>query len=397
MVFVIVIPFFSLQVEEIKAVTQAEIDALEEQAKDIASAQAELKSQLSVLSDDMDSAKARKNIIEQEIDLITQEIALTEAQIEALEGMIYLKVEEIQVAEAEEREQYQLFCQRVRVMEEAGDVSYWSILFQSNDFSDLLDRIIMVDEIMEYDQTVMENLITIRERIIKEREDLEILQVEQEEVFLQQQQAKVDKELQEAEVDKLIAQIMAKEAQLAALESELRSAANSMDAEIRKKEQELQALLATQNPIVSESGFMWPLPAYDTLSSLFGNRVHPITGLANNHTGIDVPAPSGTPILAGKSGIVLISAYHSSYGNYVVIAHANGQSTLYAHMVQRGCSEGDSVTQGSVIGYVGTTGSSTGNHLHFEIRLDGNRVDPVNYFSDRALYVTSGGVKTRLN
>ncbi len=382
---------------QVEAVTQAEIDALEEKAKEIEAAQADIKGQLSALAGDMDNAQNRKNLIEREIQLLSEEIANTEAQIDALEGLIFIKVEEIQEAEREEREQYALFCQRVRTMEEAGEVSYWSILFQSNDFSDLLDRIIMIDEIMEYDNQVMDNLIAIRLQIIQEREELEYLRQEEEAVYVKQQQAKADKLLQEAEVDKLIAQIAAKEDQLEALHSQLQSAANSMDAEIAKKERELAALMAAQGGIVSESGFMWPLTAYNTLSSLFGSRTHPITGKPNNHSGIDIPAPAGTPILSAKSGVILYSAYDSSYGNYVVVSHGNGQSTLYAHMSQRGVKEGDVVNQGDVVGYVGTTGSSTGNHLHFEVRINGTRYDPINYFPDKALYISYGGVKARVN
>lgn len=381
---------------QVLAVTQAEIDAMAEQSKELKAAQAELQSQLNVLAGDMDSALSRKKLIEQEILLLEEEISLTEQQIEALEGMIFIKVEEIQAAELEERKQYALFCERVRAMEESGDVSYLSILFDSNDFSDLLDRIIMVDEIMKYDEKVMENLIAIRLSIIAEREALELLRTEQEAIYVQQQQAKADKELQEAEVDKLIAQILAKEAQLEALHNELQSSAASMDAEIKAKERELAALLAVQNQnIVSEAGFAWPLSGYTTLSSLFGSRANPFTGAADNHTGIDIPAPSGTPIKAAKSGVVLISEYHWSYGNYVVVSHADGQSTLYAHMVQRGVSVGDTVVQGGVVGYVGTTGSSTGNHLHFEVRINGVRYDPVNYYS--GLYYSYGGVKTQLS
>ena len=136
---------------------------------------------------------------------------------------------------------------------------------------------------------------------------------------------------------------------------------------------------------------MWPLNGYYTLSSLAGSRIHPITGKPNNHGGIDIPAPKNTPILAAKSGVVITSGYNSSYGNYVVISHGGSSSTLYAHMNKRGVSVGESVSQGQVIGYVGTTGSSTGYHLHFEIRTSAGRQDPVDYYPDLTLYVRSGG------
>ena len=197
------------------------------------------------------------------------------------------------------------------------------------------------------------------------------------------------------EVDSLIKEISSQESVLAQAEQELKAAANAADAEIRRKEKELAAQIAN---VVSESGFQWPLPAgYNTLTSLFGSRIHPITKKANNHTGIDIPAPGGTAIYAAKSGVVITSVKKGSYGNYVVVSHRDGTSTLYAHMSKRAVSEGATVKQGQVIGYVGTTGSSTGNHLHFEVRVNGTRKDPVNYFKDKTLYVTSGGKKTTLS
>ena len=143
----------------------------------------------------------------------------------------------------------------------------------------------------------------------------------------------------------------------------------------------------------SESSFLWPLPGRYNLSSLYGSRKHPVTGKANNHTGIDVPAPSGTPIQACKSGVVTTSTYNNSYGNYVVVSHSDGTSTLYAHMSRRNASKGQTVSQGQVIGYVGTTGSSTGNHLHLEIRVNGSRRDPINYF--QSLPLTISGVRIK--
>ena len=188
-------------------------------------------------------------------------------------------------------------------------------------------------------------------------------------------------------------QISATEADLKKQEAALRSAAAAADAEIRRKEKELASQIAN---VPSESGFLWPLSGYNTLSSLFGSRIHPITGKANNHTGIDIPAPAGTAILASKSGVVITSTRNRSYGNYVVVGHSDGTSTLYAHMSSRSVSQGQTVKQGQVVGRVGTTGSSTGNHLHFEVRVNGSRVDPVNYFKSKTLYVQSRGKKVQL-
>lgn len=392
------LPTLCLGGASVVATTQSEINDLKEKSSEIKAEKAELEKQLEAISQDKDQAVARKTLIEQEIQLLQDEIDNTEAQILILDGMIYLKIEEIQEAEEDEREQYELFCERVRVMEKNGQVSYWSILFAADSFADLLDRITVVDEIMAYDNAVMENLVDIRLYIEEERAALEVLRAEQEAIYLEQQAAREEKKAQEAKIDVLIAEISAQEAVLEAAHKELETAANSMDADIRAKEQELLAQMYSSggSGIVSESGFMWPLTAYNTLSSLFGGRIHPITGLQSTHSGIDIPAPSGTPILSAKSGVVLISQYSSSYGHYVVVSHGD-QSTLYAHMVQRGCSVGDTVQQGQVVGYVGTTGSSTGNHLHFEVRVGGTRYDPVNFFPDKLLYVRSSGVTQILN
>ena len=169
--------------------------------------------------------------------------------------------------------------------------------------------------------------------------------------------------------------------------------AQKLDSEIKRLEREMAAQISQ---VKSESGFLWPLSSNrNILSSLYAGRLDPITGKPDSHTGIDIPAPKNTPILAAKSGVVVTSIKGSgsywSYGNYVLIAHSDGTSTLYAHMEKRNVSKGQVVKQGDVVGYVGTTGRSTGNHLHFEVRVNGNRRDPLDYFKDMPLYFRSGG------
>lgn len=375
------------------AVTQAEIDALKENASSLASQKKDLQNQLSEIRSDKSQAQAQKDLLERQINVIQEEINNIAAQIQKYDELIAQK--EVELAENEEKrqEQYELFCQRIRAMEEEGEISYWSILFSSSDFSDLLDNFMMIEEIIEYDNGIMDSLLALQAQIEADKAELEEAKAAQEAAKQEQEAAQQELKSQEAEVDKVIAEISAQESTLAAMEAALKKAADAVNADIAAKERELAAQI---NNVVSESGFMWPLSGYNTLSSLFGNRIHPITGKANNHTGIDIPAPSGTKIMAAKSGTVTISAYHSSYGNYVVVSHSDGTSTLYAHMSRRNATVGQTVKQGDTIGYVGTTGSSTGNHLHFEIRLNGTRVDPVDYFKDKTLYVTSGGKKVLL-
>ena len=367
------------------AVTQAEIDAMREEADDLKDQQKEIQAKLDALEEDQANAMERKTLLEQQINATQAEINTIAAQIAKYDELIAQKQEELSQAEAEEQAQYELFCERVRYMEEQGEVSYWSILFSSKDFADLLDNAMMVEEIMDYDNQVMDQLIALREQIEEDKAELETARQEQQDAKAEQEAAQANLQAQESEVDALLSQISNQEDELEAREAQLRAASDAATAEIAAAERELAAQIAN---VPSESGFLWPLPGRYNLSSLFGSRKHPITGKANNHTGIDIPASSGTSILAAKSGVVTTSTYNNSYGNYVVVSHSDGTSTLYAHMVRRNCSKGDTVSQGQVIGYVGTTGSSTGNHLHFEVRVNGSRVDPINYFTDLPLTIS---------
>ena len=372
------------------AVTQAEINQMKEDAAALKKQRAELQKQLKAIQADKSKALDQKALLEQQINATQAEINNIAAQITQYDQLIAQKETELAATEEKERAQYELFCKRVREMEEQGEVSYWSILFSSDDFSDLLDNAMMVEEIMDYDNQVMNELIAIREQIEADKTALETARQEQKDAKAEQEAAKAELKSQQAQVDALITEISGQESQVKAAEAKLQAAANAADAEIRAAERELASQIAN---VPSESGFLWPLPGQYNLSSLYGSRKHPVTGKANNHTGIDVPAPSGTPIQACKSGVVTTSTYNNSYGNYVVVSHSDGTSTLYAHMSRRNASKGQTVSQGQVIGYVGTTGSSTGNHLHLEIRVNGSRRDPINYF--QSLPLTISGVRIK--
>ena len=383
---------------ETSAVTQAEIDALKGNAGKLAEQKKDIQAQLKAVQADKSNALKKKELLEDQIDLIRQEIANINEQIAMYDQLIAEKTAELEQAEADEKAQFDLFCRRMRHMEEQGETSYWSILFTSGDFSELLDNYMMIEEIIQYDNQVIDSLVALQEKVANDRTVLEGAQAEQEEAKAQQMAAQDELKAQEDEVDKLIAEISAQEDLLEEMEEELNKAAKALDAQIKAKEREYAAQVAN---VPSESGYLWPLPGgYNTISSLAGGRIHPVTGKPGNHAGIDIPAPSGTNIYAAKSGVVIHAAKGTgsswSYGNYVIVSHSDGTSTLYAHMSRIGCKEGQTVKQGDVVGYVGTTGRSTGNHLHFEVRSGSTRKDPVNYFKDKALYVQSSGKKVAL-
>ena len=381
------------------AVTQAEINDLKDQAADLNSQRAQLQQQLKSIQADKSKALEQKSLLEQQISATQAEIDNIQIQIQKYSELIAQKEGELAQAEEQERQLYEQFCDRVRYMEEEGEVSYWSILFSSSSFSDLLDNFMMVEEVIDYDNSVMEELLALQARIETDKADLETSKQEQEEAKAQQVAAQADLKDQQAQVDALLEEINSQEELVKGAEADLRAAANAVDSQIKQLEQEMADQIGS---VPSESGFLWPLSASrNTLSSLFGTRKDPFTGRPGNHTGIDVPAPKNTPIYAAKSGVVTTSVYGSgsswSYGEYVVVSHSDGTSTLYAHMNKRAVSKGETVSQGQVIGYVGTTGRSTGYHLHFEIRVNGSRRDPVDYFPDKALYYRSGGKTIQLS
>ena len=369
------------------AVTQSEIDALKKQQQASQAKQQELKEQLAEVKEDQAAAQQKRQILVQQLDAINSEIDNINAQIAWYDGEISKKEEERRQAEAREAEQYELFCERVRAMEEEGSVSYWSILFNANSFSDLMDRIADVDAVMDYDNAVMDQLIATRQELERLQAELESARSEEQAAKEQQEAKKAEQQAKVAEAQQLLDQINANLDEVNRQLDAEDAAAADIQAQIAKKQKQLEEERKQQNITLppTGSGYQWPLPAGNLkLTSAFGYRMHPIDLVPHSHTGIDVAAAGGTPIYAAKGGQVIMSVYGSgvnwSYGNFVVIDHGDGTTTLYAHMSRRAVSEGQLVSQGQTIGYVGNTGNSKGNHLHFEVRVNGQRVDPEGCF-----------------
>ena len=384
---ILILALFTSAASQAGAVTQSEIDALKKEQQESQAKQQQLKEQLAGVKEDQAAAQQKRQILAQQLDAINAEIANIDAQIAYYDGEIALKEVERAEAEKREAEQYELFCQRVRMMEEQGTVSYWSILFNAGSFSDLLDRIADVDAVMAYDNKIMDQLIATRQELERLQGELESARAEEQEAREQQEAKKAEQQAKVAEAQKLLDQINADVAEVNRQLEVEDAAAASLQAEITRKQKQLEEERKQQNVTLppTGSGYQWPLPAGNlTLTSAFGYRMHPIDLVPHSHTGIDVSAAGGTPIYAAKGGQVIMSEYGSgvnwSYGNFVVIDHGDGTTTLYAHMSSRAVSEGQLVSQGQTIGYVGNTGNSQGNHLHFEVRVNGQRVDPEGCF-----------------
>ena len=377
---------------------QSQLEQLRSNAGALAQQKSELNAQLKAVQKDKSKAMQKKNLVEQEINILREQLSNSESLIAQYDLLITQNEQTLVETREQEKRQYDLFCQRVRAMEEDGDISYWSILFNAASFSDLLDRFTFIGEVMEYDNGVMDHLASLRQTIAETVDLLEAERQAQQTVRAAQlaQRAELNEKYQEA--DDLVDEISAREDELEAAHKALDEAAKEIDRTIASKQTEYQKRITSgELKVEPGSGYLWPLEDYATLSSLFGPRIHPITRRPSNHSGIDIPAPKNTPILASRGGVVITSGWNNGgYGNYVILSHGDGTSTLYAHMNSRGCKEGDVVVQGQTIGYVGTTGRSTGNHLHFEVRIGSDRADPIDYFPDKTLYARSGGKTVKL-
>lgn len=349
---------------------------------------------------------SQKAEIDQEMEMSRQKIENLNEQIQQLNLLIAEKQTELEASVAKEEALQKQYKARLRSMEETGSVSYWSILFRASSFSDLLDRVDMIREIAESDQLMLKQLSAATQAVETERADLEQqkLDLQQTEDDLAVEQAEL--ETKRAKADTLITQMQAEYASLsdeflaaeadeAAVREQIKKAETDYFNALAKEQAAAAAAAAAANKPSSGSnsssssssggassgGFAFPL-AYSTgVTCAYGPRVHPINGNKSFHYGVDLAAGMSTEIYATKSGTVTGATYGEANGYYVTINHGDGYSSIYAHMTNYVVSAGDSVKQGQLIGYVGTTGWSTGPHLHFEILYNGSNVNPMNYIS----------------
>ena len=365
-------------------VSQEDIDALKGDAADLKDQRKELEAQLKTLANDKSTAIARKNLLDQQIANTSSQIANVEQQIAQYDQLIAQKEEELRQAEAEEAEQYALFCRRVRAMEEQGTISYWSVLFKADSFTDLLSRMDFINEIMEADQRVIDDLKAMQVRIEEAKTSLEGSRTEARAARDELAAKKNELDAQRAEANKVIQQIAAAEDETEATLDEMEAEQAKIQKEIERLNRELQAQLAAEGMSNQSNpgGYIWPVNSR-YITSTMGGRTSPGGIGSTNHQGTDIGRVGYTsPIYAAKAGTVIVSQRSSSYGEYVVISHGSGNTTLYGHMSSRKVSVGQYVNQGDVIGITGSTGNSTGPHLHFEVVENGRRVNPLSHGAD---------------
>lgn len=366
------------------AVTQADIDALKGDAKDLAQEKKDIQAQIDKLSSDISSTMERKRLLDGQISLTEQEITNKEEEIAAYEDLIAQTAAELADAETKEEAQYELFCKRVRAMEEQGKVEYWSVLFRANSFSDLLGRLDVVNEIMEYDQRVIDDLKVLQAATAEKKAELEGQKSASEEAKAELETKKRDLDSQRDAANALVAKLRAQQQEqkdaLDDLSEEEEAVQARIKALIKKMEEEEAARRAAAGqagPTSNPGGYIWPTNSH-YITSTVGGRASPGGIGSTNHKGTDIGRVGYTSsIYAAKAGQVIISEYSKSYGNYVVVYHGAGNTTLYGHMSSRKVSVGQTVKQGDVLGISGSTGNSTGPHLHFEVKENNTIIDPI--------------------
>ncbi len=358
------------------AITKSEVDALKNKVNEASAQKKELKNQISAIAGDISTLERQISLLDGQIEAQENEIAAQEELLAQLALYIEEKTLELADSEAQQAAQYARMKERVRYMAEHGTNSYLSILLASDSFSDFLNRWEIVQQISVRDEKLFEQLKAIRDQVAVEKAELEA----------SQKDAQETKALMDANMVELEEQRAAKISAQKKAEDE-KAAANKAYAEMIEKEEKLMeeykkaaAKLAAQNTYVGGK-FMWPLPAANNvITCKYGMRTHPVTKKYKLHTGIDLRCSTGTKVYAANAGTVTTSGYSSAWGNYIIINHGGGYTTLYAHLKSRSVSKDAKVKQGDVIGYSGNTGYSTGPHLHFEINKNGSSYNPLNEF-----------------
>lgn len=382
-----------------------QINALKEDKANILEQMKDVKAEYQENEDEIQDIVNQKNMIDQEIFLLNEQISVINEELAAYGLLIADKQDELDEAQARLEELNEKNKERVRAMEEEGSISYWSVLFKASSFSDLLDRLEMIEEIAASDQRRLKEMDAAakeveaaQQALTDEKDELEASKAEldEAEAELADKQEKAQELLNELidkgfELESLYEQYEQEKAdildEIAAKEKEYTQA----------KAAEYAAYMATYTTVppatsapsnggtsngsgTAGSSSKWLVPcSYTRLSSKFGYRDAPTAGASTYHKGVDLAGPQGTPIYASRSGVVSTAKYSNSCGYYVTINHGDGYSSVYMHMTNYVVKSGQAVSAGQLIGYMGSTGISTGSHLHFGITYNGSYVNPANY------------------
>lgn len=339
----------------------------------------ELQDKIDALKADKTKQLELKEALQKQITNTQKQIALCNEEISSLNDEISEKETEIDAKNKDLDESKELYKQRLRAMYMSGGTNDMQFLLGSSDFADYLAKTELVRSVSEHDNQLMTKIVDTITQIESAKKEVESKKAQQMNTKKTLAATQLDLQKQTAEVNDVIAEINKNQSDAQEDLEEKQKAINTLESDIKKAEQEA---LKNSAPVKYTGGaFGWPCPGYYGISSGFGTR------WGRLHAGIDISGGgiTGKPIVAAADGVVLLASFNSGgYGNYVMINHGtnngNAYSTLYGHMTNYIVSAGQSVKKGQTIGYVGSTGRSTGPHLHFEIRVNNSPQNPMNYF-----------------
>lgn len=366
----------------------SQLSSLQSQQKELQGQQSDVESTLSELKGEQSKIIEYKTALDQKSAIIMKEILNLEEQIQIQDNFIEEKSVEVDAAQKVADEQLVKLKGRIRAMEETGRFNYLAVILGASTIGEFLSLMDDVGEIMKSDKALEDSYIAAVDTFKAARKEYEDAK----------DKLMDDKSEQEALQKELQKDIDEANAIIADLQADINTNKDLL-AQLNSQESDIRAQIAalTQPAVPSGGGggggsssgggsavgsgsLIWPVGSY-YITSLPGGRVNPVTGIAGTHTGVDIGASYGSPIYAADSGTVVTSAdgWNGGYGNYVIISHGS-KTTLYAHMSSRAVSPGQTVSQGQVIGYVGSTGNSTGAHLHYEVYSGGAWTDPLSYY-----------------
>ena len=343
--------------------------------------QQQIENEIKEIRQKADALKGEKKTIESEIQILDSELRALTLETEKQE--VQKQEINMRIAESEQKiveltdeidKNNELLEERLRAMYMNGTGGYLEIILNAENLIDALTRMDMIQLIVKSD---VELLKTINEQ----KTEVEELKAAQE--IRRHELTAVINDLN-AKQDEVLIASRSKENYMASLQTNIEEIIRQEAAMEEQSKQIERDILAAQRAVEYVGGeLLWPLPGHTRITSEFGGRIHPITGVWHNHGGTDIAAPYGTNILSSNDGEVIFAGFHNSYGNYIIVDHGGGISTLYAHCSKLLAWEGQPVLRGDPIAQIGSTGDSTGNHLHYEVRVNGVRKNPMDYFEAR--------------